>query len=178
MKSKMPVRHSLTYGCFVVGNQSRRIVCKRSFNLVHIRLRLISNTLMAMSRMQNYIDGFVFPIAKDRLDEYKVVADAVARIYLEHGAIDYKEFVGDDMQRQCTLPFPELMKTTNEQTVVFGWIIFENRDSRDRVNRDVEQDPRMAELVTPLMDPSNPIFEPGRMAYGGFAPLVEAKPTN
>ncbi len=122
--------------------------------------------------MPQYIDGFVFPISRDRLDEYKRVAKAVAEIYREHGAIDYREFVGDDLNREGTRQFPELINTTDGETVVFGWIIFESRESRDIVNGRVEADPRMADLVAPLLDPSNPVFIPTSMAYGGFQPLV------
>ena len=106
------------------------------------------------------------------MDDYKRVATTVADIYREHGAIDYLEFVGDDMFREGTLAFPELMDIQENETVVFGWIVFESREARDIVNQRVEADPRMAELIAPLLDPSNPIFAPQRMAYAGFKPLV------
>ena len=122
--------------------------------------------------MPKYIDGFVFPISCDRLDEYRSVANAVAGIYREHGAIDYLEFVGDDMIREGTQPFPELINSSTNETIVFGWIVFESREERDMVNKRVEADPRMTELVAPLLDPSNPLFDPTRMAYGGFTPFV------
>ena len=124
--------------------------------------------------MTRYIDGFVFPISRDRIDEYLPVANAVADIYCEHGAIDYQEFVGDDMNRQGTRQFPDAINAASDETVVFGWIVFESRESRDAVNARVEADPRMADLVAPLLDPSNPVFDPARMAYGGFQPLVHA----
>ncbi len=122
--------------------------------------------------MARYIDGFAFPVSRDRLDEYKRVAEAVAEIYKEHGAMDYVEFVGDDMSREGTLPFPTLMSATEDETIVFGWVAFEDRAARDRVNKKVEADPRMADLVAPLMESSSPVFDPTRMAYGGFRTLV------
>ncbi len=122
--------------------------------------------------MPQYVDGFVFPISRDRLAEYKRVAEAVAEIYREHGATDYREFVGDDLNREGTLPFPGLLNAADSETVVFGWVVFESREARDEVNERVEADPRMADLVAPLLDPSNPVFVPKRMAYGGFKPLV------
>ena len=121
--------------------------------------------------MASYIDGFAFPISLARLEEYRRVGEAVAAIYLEHGAISYQEFVGDDMKREGTRPFPDSIEATDFETVVFGWIEFESRESRDLVNERVEADARIAELVTPLLDPSSPVFDPSRMAYGGFKPL-------
>lgn len=122
--------------------------------------------------MPQYIDGFVFPISRNRVDEYKRVAETVAEIYREHGAIDYLEYVGDDMHREGTRPFPDLAVASNDETIVFGWVVFESRESRDLVNKKVEADPRMPELIAPLMDSSNPIFDASRMAYGGFRSLV------
>ncbi len=122
--------------------------------------------------MSAYIDGFVFPVSTDRIEEYRRVAETVAEIYKEHGAIDYCEFVGDDMKREGTQPFPELLSANEKETVVFGWITYDSRDSRDWVNRQVEKDPRMADLVGPLLDPDDPVFNPARMAFGGFSPLV------
>ena len=125
--------------------------------------------------MAQYIDGFVFPISRDRIDEYKLVAESVANIYREHGALEYVEFVGDDMHRTGTRPFPEMVATTDDETVVFGWIVFDSRETRDSVNQKVESDPRMPDLIAPLMEQPNPIFSAERMAYGGFKPLVHVK---
>lgn len=122
--------------------------------------------------MTQYIDGFVFPVSRDHLSEYRIVAEAVAKIYVEHGAIDYLEFVGDDMHRKCTREFPDLLDAAEGDAIVFGWVVFESRESRDLVNQKVESDPRMADLVSPIMDPANRIFDAERMAYGGFRPLV------
>ena len=122
--------------------------------------------------MAHYIDGFVLPVPRDRVDDYQRVAQAVAEIYKEHGAIDYLGFVGDDMQREGTRPFTDLVASTEDEAIVFGWVVFASREQRDLVNEKVEADPRMADLVAPLIDPANPVFEPQRMAYGGFRPLV------
>lgn len=123
------------------------------------------------TEMAHYIDGFVFPISRRRLDEYSRVAVAVADIYKEHGALDYLEFVGDDLFRDGTRQFPELMSAANDETIVFGWVVFDSRQARDLVNEKVESDPRMADLVAPLMEPSSLIFDATRMAYGGFQSL-------
>ena len=128
--------------------------------------------------MAPYVDGFVFPISRDRIDEYKRVAEAVAGIYKEHGALDYLEYVGDDMSREGTRPFPDLVSAAKDETIVFGWVVFDSRETRDLVNKKVESDPRMADLVAPLTDPSALIFDAKRMAYGGFRALTGAPETN
>ena len=124
--------------------------------------------------MAQYIDGFVFPIHRDHLTEYKRVAEAVAQIYKEHGALDYLEYVGDDMNREGTRSFPDLAVASEDETIVFGWVVFESREARDLVNKKVEADPRMEDLIAPLIDPSNLIFDANRMAYGGFQSFVRS----
>ena len=118
--------------------------------------------------MTHYIDGFVLPIPKDRLDHYQRAADAVAAIWKEHGALDYREYVGDDLLLEGTRPFTECLGTTGDEVVVFGWVVFESREARDRANERVASDARMADLV----DATKTGFDAGRMAYGGFRPLV------
>ena len=122
--------------------------------------------------MANYIDGFVFPVSRDRIDQYREVAEAVAEIYKQHGALDYVEFVGDDMSREGTRPFPDLVSAADDELIVFGWVVFDSRETRDLVNEKVESDPRIANLVAPLTDPSALVFDARRMAYGGFRSLV------
>lgn len=121
-----------------------------------------------------YIDGFVFPVLRNRLEDYAKVAQSVADIYREYGAIEYREFVGDEMARPGIWPFPEMVNAADNEAIVFGWIVYESREARDRINAKIEVDPRMAEWVAPLMDGENPVFNPARMAYGGFKPLVNA----
>ena len=125
--------------------------------------------------MSNYIDGFVLPIPRDRVTEYQRVAEKVAEIYKEHGAIDYVEYVGDDMHREGTRSFNDLAGSTEPDAIVFGWITFDSREQRDLVNKKVETDPRMPDLIAPLIDPVNPIFDANQMAYGGFRALVGAQ---
>lgn len=117
--------------------------------------------------MPNYIDGFVLPISRDRLDEYKSLVEAVADIWKEHGALDYREFVGDDLIRDGTRSFPDFTAATEGEVIVFGWVEFESRAARDLANEKVAADPRMAKL----MESSNTGFDAERMAYGGFRAL-------
>ena len=123
--------------------------------------------------MANYIDGFAFPIPSDHLAGYQRMAADIARIWIEHGALDYREYVGDDMQLAGTRSFAEALNTREDERVVFGWVAFESREARDRINRKVAQDPRVPEL----MGPAGAGFDASRMAYAGFAPLVPSNDT-
>lgn len=118
--------------------------------------------------MPHYIDGFVFPIPNDRLHDYRRLAESVAEIWKEHGALNYCECAGDDMTLEGTASFPNLVAAAENETIVFGWVEFESREARDQINAKVAADPRMADL----MSNSNSGFDATRMAYGGFRPLV------
>ncbi len=120
--------------------------------------------------MANYIDGFVFPVLRDRLNEYKRLVQAAAEIWKEHGALDYWENVGDDLKLEGTRSFVDLLAATEDEIIVFGWVVFESREARDLANEKVAADPRMAELI----DSSNSGFDARRMAYGGFQSLVRS----
>ena len=122
--------------------------------------------------MSHYIDGFVFPIAKEHLDEYKKIAEEVAEIWKEYGAIAYHEYLGDDLHFEGTGSFTESMDTKENELVIFGWVVFNSKDERDQANAKVPADQRMKDLVAPLLDPSTMIFNSNRMLYGGFTPLV------
>lgn len=118
--------------------------------------------------MAQYVDGFVFPVPRDTLSDYKRVAEAAAQIWKEHGAIDYCEYVSDDMARAGTRSFVDLVDATEDEVIVFGWVVFDSRAARDLANSKVAADPRMADLL----DSSNSGFDAQRMAYGGFESLV------
>ncbi len=124
--------------------------------------------------MANYIDGFVFPVPRDRLNEYKRLAEAAAEIWKEHGALDYCEYVGDDLKLEGTRSFTDLVAATEDETIVFGWVVFDSREARELANEKVAADPRMADLI----DSSNSGFDAKRMAYGGFQPLVPSSNAN
>lgn len=124
--------------------------------------------------MAHYIDGFVFPIPRDRRNEYKRLAQAAARIWKEHGALDYWEYIGDDLKLEGTRSFTDLIAATEEETIVFGWVVFNSREARDLANEKVAADPRMAELIAS----SNSGFDAKRMAYGGFQLFVQSPNAN
>ena len=118
--------------------------------------------------MAHYIDGFVLPVSRNRLDNYRGLVEAVADIWKEHGALDYREYVGDDLSLEGTRSFTDLVAASEDEAIVFGWVVFESREARDLANRKVAADPRMADLV----NSSNSGFDAKRMAYGGFQAFI------
>ena len=123
--------------------------------------------------MTNYIDGFVLPIPRIHLKEYKSVAEKVAKIWKEYGALAYFEYVGEDLKLGGTRSFIEVVDLKEDEVIVFGWVLFPSKETRDLANKQVPTDPRMIELVTPLTESTKLIFDASRMVYGGFQPLVQ-----
>ena len=123
--------------------------------------------------MANYIDGFVLPIPRNYINEYKKVATKVAEIWKEYGALSYFEFIGDDMFLEGTTSFIEAIHVKDDEEIVFGWVVFPSKEVRNLANKKVPEDPRMTELIAPLLNPEKLIFDANRMVYGGFKPLVQ-----
>ena len=117
-----------------------------------------------------YVDGYVLPVPKKNLQAYRRMAQKAGKIWREHGALDYKECTGDDLNVKWGMPFPRSMKAKPGETVVFAYIVFKSRAHRDRVNAKVMKDPRLAAS----MDGSKMPFDCKRMVYGGFKVLVDA----
>lgn len=117
-----------------------------------------------------YVDGFVLAVPKKNLQAYRRMAEQAGRIWREHGALEYRECVGDDLNVKVGMPFPRLARLKPNETVVFSWIAYKSRAHRDRVNAKVMKDPRIANMC----DPKNMPFDVKRMAYGGFKILVDA----
>ena len=124
--------------------------------------------------MSNYIDGFAFPVPRIHLDEYKRIAEQVAEIWKAYGALAYVEYVGEDLTLEGTRSFINTLEATAEEAIVLGWVSFPSKEVRDMANKQVPNDPRMTELVAPLMDPKKMIFDARRMVYGGFQLLVSS----
>lgn len=118
----------------------------------------------------SYVDGFVIPMPKKNIAAYKRIAAKAGKLWREHGAIDYKECVGDDMKVPCGIPFPKLAKTKPGEVVVFSFIVYKSRAHRDKVNARVMKDPR----ISAMCDPSKMPFDMKRMTYGGFNVLVDS----
>lgn len=124
--------------------------------------------------MAVYIDGFILPISRDRLDEYRCLVEAVAGIWKEHGALDYREYVGDDLVLEGTRSFNDLVAATKDEAIVFGWVEFDSREARDMANEKVAADPRMVDLVKSSFSG----FNAERMVYGGFQSFVRVPNAN
>jgi uncharacterized protein YbaA (DUF1428 family) len=119
--------------------------------------------------MAHYVDGFVIPVPKKKLTAYLRIAKAASKIWMEHGALDYKECAGDDLHIKCCMPFLKGIKARPGETVVFAYIVYKSRKHRDRVNTKVMKDPR----IHTLCDPKDIPFDCKRMLYGGFKAVVE-----
>ena len=118
----------------------------------------------------NYVDGYVLPVPKKKLQTYRRMAQKAGKICREHGALEYRECAGDDLAVKLGVPFTKQMKAKPGETIVFAWIVFKSRAHRDSVNARVMDDPRIAKMC----DPKNMPFDSKRMAYGGFKTMVEA----
>jgi uncharacterized protein YbaA (DUF1428 family) len=119
--------------------------------------------------MALYVDGFVLPVPKKNLTAYRRMSQRAGRVWREHGALEYREAVGDDLKTKMGLPFPRTVKTKTGEVVVFSWILYKSRAHRDAVNAKVMKDPRIAKM----MDPKSMPFDLKRMAYGGFKVFVD-----
>jgi uncharacterized protein YbaA (DUF1428 family) len=120
--------------------------------------------------MAHYVDGFVLPIPKDKIDLYRSISAEAGKIWREHGALEYRECLAEDMDAKEMVSFLQLAGAKPDETVVFAWIKFESRASRDEVNAKVMADPRLKGMCGEGEMP----FDYKRMAYGGFQTLVEA----
>ena len=117
-----------------------------------------------------YVDGYVLPVPRRKLETYRRMAEKAARIWHKHGALEYRECVGDDLKPKWGMPFPRAVKAKRGETVVFSWIVFKSRAHRDAVNAKVMKDPRLAKM----MDAKAMPFDSKRMVYGGFKVVVDA----
>jgi len=115
----------------------------------------------------SYVDGYILPVPKDKIAEYEKLATLAGKIWIEHGALEYRECVGDDLDIKELVPFPQLVQTKPDETVVFAWIVFESKERRDEINAKVMADPRLS-----CMGPEGSPFDHTRMAFGGFRILV------
>jgi uncharacterized protein YbaA (DUF1428 family) len=116
-----------------------------------------------------YVDGFVAPVPKRKVDAYRRMARKAGKIWREHGALEYRECVADDVKAGKVTSFPQSVKLKRDETVVFSWIVYRSRAHRDRVNAKVMSDPRL----TGMMDPKDMPFDAKRMFFGGFKVIVD-----
>ena len=120
--------------------------------------------------MSRYVDGFVMPVPKRKIEAYRRIAAKACKVWLDHGALDYAEAVADDVKPGKWTSFPRSVKLKKGETVVFAYIVYKSRKHRDRVNVKVMNDKRLANM----MDPKKMPFDMKRMIFGGFKTIVEA----
>ena len=120
--------------------------------------------------MSVYIDGFVVPVPKRKLEAYRRLARRAGKIWKEYGALEYRECVADDVKWGKRTSFPRSVKQKPGETVMFSYIVYKSRAQRDRINAKVMKDPRLDDM----MDPKSLPFDAKRMIYGGFKLLLEA----
>jgi uncharacterized protein YbaA (DUF1428 family) len=114
-----------------------------------------------------YVDGFVLPVLKDKIELYKEKSRAVGELYKNYGALSYVECVADDVPYGELTSFPRAVQATSEEIVVFSWITYESRQQRDAIQAKVMADPRMGEICADL-----PV-DGKRMIFGGFDAFLQ-----
>jgi uncharacterized protein YbaA (DUF1428 family) len=116
-----------------------------------------------------YVDGFVVPVPKKNLNAYRALSKKASRVFKDHGAIEYRECAGDDLDVKGVVTFPRTIKLKPGETVVFAWVMYTSRAHRDRANAKIMKDPRLLSM----MSKKSP-FDCSRMVYGGFKVIVDA----
>ena len=118
----------------------------------------------------SYVDGFLVPVPKKHLAAYRTMARKAAKIWLDLGALHYCECVGDDLSPRHAVPFIKGVELKPGETLVFAWITYRNKAHRNRVNKAIMKDPRIAAIMPKVMP-----FDYKRMVYGGFKTMVEVQ---
>lgn len=118
--------------------------------------------------MSKYVDGYVLPVPRDRVEDYRRIAREANAIWMEYGALAAVECVADDVQPGKLTSFPQAVQLRDNETVVFAWIVYASRTERDRINEQVMIDERMKNF-----DPADMPFDGKRMFWGGFETIVE-----
>jgi uncharacterized protein YbaA (DUF1428 family) len=117
----------------------------------------------------SYVDGFVVAVPKKRIGDYRKMAKAASKVWMEYGATGFYESVADDVSVGKVTSFPRSVKLKKDETVVFSWITYKSRAQRDKVNKQVMKDARIAKMMS-----GKPPFDGKRMIYGGFKVIVAA----
>jgi uncharacterized protein YbaA (DUF1428 family) len=117
-----------------------------------------------------YVDGYVLPIPKKKLQVYRRIAQQAGKVWRRHGALEYRECAGDDLRNKWGAQFPKSVRAKSGETVIFAWVVYKSRAHRDSVNAKVMKDPRLARI----MENSQMPLDIKRMVYGGFKIIVDA----
>ena len=111
-----------------------------------------------------YVDGFVIPLPKDKVDAYKAHAQKAGEVWMEYGALSFVECVGDDVPYGKLTSFPRAVMAKDDETVIFSWIVYRSRADRDAIMEKVMADPRIERDMP---------FDPKRLIFGGFEMLLQ-----
>jgi len=117
-----------------------------------------------------YVDGFIVPLPKKNLKAYRAMARKFGKVWREHGALDYKECIADDVKKGKWTSFPRSVKLKPGETVIFSYVVYKSRKDRDRVHAATMKDKRLVAM----MDPKTMPFDGKRMIFGGFKVFLEA----
>ena len=117
-----------------------------------------------------YVDGFIVPVPKKNLAAYRTMARKAGKVWRDHGALEFRECVADDVKMGKWTSFPRSVKRKPNETVVFSYITYKSRGHRDRVNKKAMKDKRLAKM----MDLKAMPFDAKRMIFGGFKVIVDA----
>ena len=120
--------------------------------------------------MGYYVDGFLVPVSKDKIEAYRRLATDAGKVWKEYGALEFIECIAEDVKPGVVTSFPQAVKLEPDETVVFSWIVYKSRADRDRINELVMKDPRIAG-----QDMKSVPFDGKRMIFGGFETLVEIR---
>jgi len=111
-----------------------------------------------------YVDGFVIPVQKDKVEVYKAHAKKAGEVWKELGALDFVECVGDDVPYGTLTSFPRAVQAKDDEVVIFSWIVYRSRAERDAIMEKVMADPRLKGEMP---------FDGKRMIFGGFEMLLQ-----
>ena len=115
----------------------------------------------------SYVDGFVIAVPKAKIDAYKQMAQLGGQVWMEYGALAYVETLGDDVPYGELTSFPRAVQATDDEVVVFSWIVYKDKASRDEIQAKVMTDERLKPWMTDMP------FDGKRMIFGGFKPFLE-----
>ncbi|MBJ7457733.1 MAG: DUF1428 domain-containing protein [Thermoleophilaceae bacterium] len=118
--------------------------------------------------MAGYVDAFVIPVRKNKIDDYKKIARKMGKLWMEHGALEYHEAVAEDVPFGKETSFPRGVGRKNNETIVLGWARYKSRAHRDKVMAKVMADPRMGKEMAGAGD----VMDASRMVFGGFSEFL------
>jgi len=119
--------------------------------------------------MAKYVDGFVIPVPKKNVQAYRRMAQKAGKVWIEFGALEFRECAIDDAKADKMVPFGRAAKAKPSETVFFSWIVYKSRADRQRIMKKVMKDKR----IMAMMNPDGMPFDPRRMVYGGFKVMVD-----